>query len=167
MKCFVIAMLSMATPAWAQMAMPTDGELHSAYCVTVLKSEIAWYQKAADELAKAPTSGTSPQAQDWLSSQRDSNQAMLAKLGAAWDRLRAYLSPRWAYLEAAPMMAAISRGSADWQSFMDMNVGCEKCTPLASKDAARDKASACFESCKDASLLSRIGACASPTWLPF
>lgn len=147
-----------------QLQAPNENELHSAYCVSLLKLQIQFFQNGltqAEASAKNPTTPSTPGLQELTAKARTEMRENLAKLGAARDRLQAYLLPKMMKLDSAALALAMKRGEADWQAFRVMGDRCgATCSPAK-------QSSACWSSCVDTALIDRIRACASPTWLPF
>jgi len=148
--------------ASAEQAMPSDDELHSMYCVTVMNAEISWLQEEATRMDAAAKAAPSQVVHDYAAGQHEEVVKLLGELMAAQSKLQAYLRPRSAMLDTPAMLDAIARGNADWQSFEAMNQRCDKCISLPA--AKRQK---CVASCGDVDLATRIGACSKPTWLSF
>ena len=103
--------------AQVQFQTPNDNELHSAYCLSMLKSEIDLMQKElakADAGAKSDAAASLPQElQDYNAKQREQLREVLAKGRAAHERIRAYLLPKIMVLDPAAMGLAMKRGEAD------------------------------------------------------
>jgi hypothetical protein len=148
---FVPMLLMLASVASAQeMTQPSDTELRSAYCITVLQ----WQVNNTSQFIAASESSTPPQD---VAAQRSA----LEKLGSALDRLRSYLVPRIGHRDPAGLRLAYKRGQDDIQQ-LDKSAQCELECKAKSKDSA-----ACAESCTDKALVARMRACSEPSWLPF
>ena len=160
-----LVLCTFATIAAAQRAEPSDNELQSQYCLSVLNAQIDWTQKgltgaaaSAKNLPPAP-----PTLQLWVAKQRAETAQSLTKLESARNRLQSYLVPRYATVDTTAMVAAMNRGTADWQNFIAMSNRCGlKCVSVP-----HEQMQACLTACTDAALIARIQACANPTWLPF
>jgi hypothetical protein len=147
---------------------PSDNELHSSYCQAVLKWQIADLQAGLNKAEAGENAPPmSPELQQYVAKQRAEGHEMLAKLQTAWNRIDAYLTPKFTLLEPLAMLTALQRGEADWRDFMAMADRCTKKCYYTTPMLPKDEAGACFNSCKDDALIARINACADPTWLPF
>jgi hypothetical protein len=158
--CGVLAMLACASHASAEQVIPSDAELHSMYCATVVNAEIYWLQEEAARMDAAAKAAPSQVVHDYAARQHEQVVKLLGEAKTAQSRLQAYLQPRSAMLDTPSMLEAIARGKADWQSFEAMSQRCDKCIPMPG--AERQK---CVDSCGDVDLASRIDACSKPTWL--
>jgi hypothetical protein len=93
----------------------------------------------------------------------------IAKLESTLNRLQLYLLPRIAHRDPVALAAAQDRGEADVRQVQAVSDRCVKdCGASNPLEPSDDKKRACLDSCKpDTDLVTRVGACASPTWLPF
>jgi len=139
-----------------QPSLPNDGELRSAYCIPILRWEIAGVSKMVASLANSQT----PEAQHAYADSR----TKLEKFQSALNRLQSYLAPRAAYLDPVSLALAQHRGEADLHRLEDIAQCTTDCE--AKKDNKADVV-ACSEACIDRSLVDRMKACAEPSWLPF
>lgn len=148
---------------------PNDNELHSAYCMSLLSKRIEYTQKGLAQWDAGARSNNPPAPQstrEWSEKQRAEIREDLAKMIAAHDRLKSYLLPKEMVLDPSAMALATKRGEADWREYLAMTERCSaKCSPVPVPP--EDQAKACWSSCSDAALLTRIQNCASPTWLPY
>jgi hypothetical protein len=163
------------TPVSAQQAKaPSDNELRSAYCWSLLNQEIPWYRDQVVAKADAP-----PPKLPWADSNRQKSKELLqaeaeearatekgramaheelAKLQSAKNRLDGYVLPQVrAATDITGIAIAMSRGDADWQAFMAQ-------AKAASAGPAGQSPTAPHV---DEALVARIRACADPNWLPF
>ena len=148
------------TPTLAQESLPTDAELRSAYCIPVLQWQITWHQEMVSSANKAPAE--LPEQASQLDPHAREN---IEQLQAALNRLQSYLLPRIGHRDSSSMLLATSRGQSDLKALSAMTERCSaKCVIAGTPDDAKR---ACFDSCTDKDLVSRIRACANPTWLPF
>lgn len=130
-----LILLLFACSAQAQREIPSDIELHSAYCISVL----AGRAKDAQALASLPA----PR------SQQESFRE--AQTGYEQDvhRLRRFLVPRIKYLDGEALLAATDRGQADVNSFLRTQLACKtRCDtkPASGADAIAEIA-ACLSAC--------------------
>jgi hypothetical protein len=159
----VLSIFASAAPA--QRAAPTDNELYSQYCLSVLNAQIDWTKKGLTDAAASAKNlpPEPPTVQLWVAKQRAEIKQSLTKLESARNRLQSYLVPRYGTVDTVAMVAAMNRGTADWQNFLATSNRCGiKCV-----SAPHDQMQACLTACADAALIGRIQACANPTWLPF
>jgi hypothetical protein len=122
--------------ATAQPRAPSDDELHSMYCVEVLRTEITLQHHMIS--ASSEAAGMGPPE---LREQRTATSAELlqglAKLEEALHRLQLYMLPRIRTIDSLALAIPIRQANADVQ-----------------------------ESPSNDALLMRMRACESPTWLP-
>jgi hypothetical protein len=135
---------------------PTDAELHTAYCIPVMR----WVVSEANEQIKNSSNQNNPQ-----------ELALLSEAKAVFDRLRAYLIPKIDTLDPVALTLASKRGETDIRDLNSAVNQCHnKCSWHLNADGF-DKYDACYQECmanngtKD--LVARIQACKKPTWLPF
>jgi len=160
-------LLSAATAAGslaaAEPRAPNENELHSMYCVSVVREEIGLQEHLIDSSSEAASNAATPELrQQWLDTSAELLQR-LQKLEAVLGRLQAYMLPRIAALDALALGAAIRRGDADFQESRAMADRCA--TQCDAAHTASDQLAACSASCSDNALLARVGACDDPTWL--
>ena len=79
---------------------PTDNELHTAYCIPVIKWGIEAQQQLLNQDKQAGP--------DTTTSQQD-----LTALQTVLKRLQSYLLPRWMSLDTLAIVGAMNRGKAD------------------------------------------------------
>jgi hypothetical protein len=159
----VLSIFASAAPA--QRAAPTDNELYSQYCLAVLNAQIDWTKKGLTDAAASAKNlpPEPPTVQLWVAKQRAEIKQSLTKLESARNRLQSYLVPRYGTVDTVAMVAAMNRGTADWQNFLATSNRCGiKCV-----SAPHDQMQGCLTACADAALIGRIQACANPTWLQF
>lgn len=142
--------------------LPTDVDLRAAYCVPILKGQIAALNAALG--SGADLRGIGPEL-------IDANRQYSRDRSDALARLQAYLLPRLGQLEIYPLVSAMKRGEIDsangvWSS-MD---GCANTCGIrtATGEAARQTAITCFEACtREDPQMKRTLLCIKPDWLPF
>jgi hypothetical protein len=142
-KCTAVAgsvllsvLSAFATTATAQpQAAPSDAELHSMYCVEVLRTEITLQQHMISASSDAAGAAQPELRAQWIDTSAELFKR-LAKLEGALYRLQAYMLPRISALDPLPLAAAIRRASADAE-----------------------------ESSGNDSQLTRVSACENPSWL--
>jgi hypothetical protein len=158
-----LLLVSVAQTSAAQDSLPTDAELRSAYCIPVLRWEINLARQADSQLG--PDVSDSPPEQKARTLVREG----IAKLESTLNRLQLYLLPRIMHRDPVALAAAQNRGEADVRQVQAVSDRCVKdCGASNPLEPSDDKKRACLDSCKpDMDLVTRVGACASPTWLPF
>jgi hypothetical protein len=157
---------AISVTAAAQQAVPSENELHSAYCTAVLEQQIAVYQRGLAQLDAVAKEHPHPPAPG-LGILSGETTLSLTKVQTAWNRLHAYLLPRIATLDPSALLAAKRRGEADWQrsNHMPAQQCGSSCSPLV-PPPEKQQAPICFDSCPDLALVKRVRACANPTWVP-
>ena len=112
-------MLGFGVPAIAQRVPPTDTDLRAAYCIRMLHYESQQDQAAANSVE---------------------TERKLRETQARLDRVMAFVTPRLAYLDSAPIVAAFAQADADIAA-------------LETKPASQD-------------IDARLKPCERVTWLP-
>jgi hypothetical protein len=160
---FAAYLSALSAAAVAQEVVPTDIELRSAYCVSVVKAEIAFLQREIGRVDAAAKNSPTPEMQQYAAKMSAEGHEAMPKLAAALNRLQLYLLPSMTTRDPVALMAAMKRGEADFQEVGAMTERCSaKCNALP-----HDKWPSCYASCTDNDLLERVRACKTPTWLPF
>lgn len=135
---------------------PSDADVHTAYCVPVLK----WQIGIIRQMAKSPANPV-PLLHQWV----DDARQLLPQLQATLNRFEEYLVPRSMNLDTAPLVAASMRAEADIQQFGLQSDRCSaQCFGPDRGDDAQQRS--CWDTCVDNSVIERIGACRTPSWLP-
>jgi len=128
------ALCTFTGTAAAQERAPSEEELHSMYCVEVLRTEIT----SQDHMITATSEAAGmaePQSREQLISTSSELLQRLAQLEDALRRLQVYMLPRIAALDARALATAIREANADAQG-----------------------------SWSDEAVLNRVRACENPTW---
>ena len=126
----VVVLMLAAVAAHAQTRAPTDNELHTAYCIPIIKVELGAAEHAvaaqerslAEITAAAGSSNLVKAATDVLDNRRGDE----ARYRALLSRLQSYLLPKTTELDPAALLAADNRGKADWQGLVGMTDSCTK-----------------------------------------
>ena len=118
-RLLLLAMLGFSVPALAQRVPPTDTDLRAAYCIRALH-----YQAQRDQAAVNSVEA----------------ERKLRETQARLDRVMAFVTPRLAYLDSAPIVAAFAQADADIAA-------------LETKPASQD-------------IAARLKPCEQVTWLP-
>jgi len=158
------ACLAVFSPAAvAQQAVPTDVELRSAYCLSVIKGDIDLQHKMIAQVDAGLKNAPTPELQQQATKVNAELREGLTKFEAVLNRLQLYLLPRMGSRDPIALTAAMKRGEVDVQEVMAMAERCSaRCDPLPGNQPA-----ACNASCIDNDLVMRVQACTTPTWLPF
>jgi hypothetical protein len=163
-----IALAWFAVGAIAQDSLPTDSELHTAYCIPVLQWQIQWYREIfGAQTANLANGAQTPELKQHASKLSDQTRKLIADLESALNRLQLYLLPRIEHRDSFALVAAQKRGESDVQEFKGLpdRCGTECGVPLGA--SANDTQQACLASCANKDVVLRMKACATPTWLPF
>lgn len=122
--------------AMAQVRAPSDDELHSIYCVEVLRTQITLQHHMIAASSEAAGEAQPELRQQWLDTSAELLQR-LATLEGALYRLQVYMLPRIPGIDALALASAIRQANAD-----------------AEEASAND------------ALLGRMRACENPAWIP-
>jgi hypothetical protein len=136
--CAAVLLSLSALPgnATAQPRAPSDDELHSMYCVEVLRAEITLQHHLISASSEAAGVAQPELRKQWIDTSAELLQR-LASLEGTLYRLQVYMLPRIPTIDSLALASAIRQGNADVQE-------------LWSNDA----------------LLGRVSACENPAWLP-
>ena len=160
---FAACLAAFSTAAAAQETVPSDAELRSAYCMSVIKADIGLAQQFIAQQDAGSRSATTPEQRQQATNTVAVLREWLTKLNAVLTRLQLYLVPRMGALDPIALTAAMKRGEADVQEVIAATDRCSaKCLPLPG-----DQPAACNASCIGKDLMTRVSACTAPTWLPF
>ncbi len=129
------ALCALTVSATAQPRAPSDDELHSMYCVEVLRAEITLQQHMISASSEAAGVAQPQLREQWIDTSAELLRR-LAKLEGALYRLQVYMLPRIPAIDSLALASAIRQANADVQ-----------------------------ESWTNNALLSRVEACENPTWL--
>ena len=159
-----LSVLSVSTGVGAQTQPPSDDELHSMYCLEVIRAEIDLQRHLISASDAAAASASTPALrQQWIDTSAELLQG-LAKLEVVRYRLQAYMLPRIRGLDSSALATAMRQGDADFQ---ESKVVADRCAAECySAQGANQQPLACSASCGDKATLSRVSACEKPTWLP-
>ena len=131
--------------------MPTDTELHAAYCVAVLQRDVAVMQSAIEQANRYLTESELKAAD--LPSELAENQSRLA-------RFQLYIAPRVPFLEAYPLLESTRIAEADMRESRALLDSCAKrfgVTPPVDSSMA-----ACMHTCSAGELMTRLESCRDP-----
>ena len=111
----LLSVLSVSTGVGAQTQPPSDDELHSMYCVEVIRAKIELQRHLISASDAAAASAITPALrQQWIDTSAELLQG-LANLEVVRYRLQAYMLPRIPALDAFALAAAMRQGEADFQ----------------------------------------------------
>ena len=148
-----------------QQQTPSDDELRCMYCIEVIRAEIDLQHhmiSAADEAAGSSREAPAMREQ-WIKTSAELLEG-LANLEGVLFRLQAYMLPRIPALDSLALASAIRQGDADFQ---ESKLVANRCAvECDAAHASNESPQACSASCGNNSLLTRVSACQSPTWLP-
>jgi hypothetical protein len=133
--CGAVLLSALAGNATAQPRAPGNDELHSMYCVEVLRTEITLQRHLISASSEAAGVAPSESREQWIDTSAELLRG-LARLEGALYRLQVYMLPRIATIDSFALASAIRQANADVQ-----------------------------ESWSNDALLSRVTACENPTWL--
>jgi hypothetical protein len=164
--CACLAIIWFARTAAAQESLPTDVELHSAYCIPVLRWQIQFSRQVVDQADAGEKSAQTPELRQQAATVKGNLLKFVADLESSLNRLQLYLFPRMQHRDPFALLAASKRAEADLKEFQQRT---DRCPSECGLDGVpkNEQQQACFETCTDKDLTSRIRACATPTWLPF
>ena len=160
----LLSALSVSAGVSAQQQAPSDDELHSMYCVEVLRAEIDLQRHSISASDAAAASAITPALrQQWIDTSAELLQG-LAKLEVVRYRLQTYMLPRIPVLDSFALATAMRQGDADFQQ---SKIVADRCAAdCNSAEAANQQPSVCSASCGDSAALSRVSTCDKLTWLP-
>lgn len=157
----VFAMSAFASGnAMAEPRVPSDDELHSMYCVEVLKAEITLQQHMIDEASEAAGAAAPEQRAQWLDTSAELLQR-LTKLQVVLYKLQVYMLPRIPTIDSVSLASAIRQADADVQSSSEGCAGeCDDPAHAQSQQPQLRNAS-----WNGAALQTRLRGCENPTWI--
>jgi hypothetical protein len=160
----VLCALSVSTGVGAQQQPPSADELHSMYCVEVIRAEIDLQRHLISASDAAAAGALTPAVrQQWIDTSVELLQG-LAKLEVARYRLQAYMLPRIRVLDSFALATAMRQGDADFQESKTVADRCA--ADCNSAEAGNQQPFVCGASCGDKAALNRLSGCDQPTWLP-
>ncbi|MPW24110.1 hypothetical protein GCT13_47660 [Paraburkholderia sp. CNPSo 3157] len=145
---FLAACASLPIRTFAQQP-PSDVDLRAAYCIPIVNQQVAVYQHALS----SPGQPLPPQLEETIKN-------MAADAQDRADRLKRYLLPRMADLDATALLAASEQGKQDLQRGKQDVI---QCMTFCQHDA---NPAACMSSCST-DTLTRVRRCTKLDWLPF
>ena len=140
------AMYAVATVAVAQRA-PSDTELRAAYCLSLVKQEIEYQQRAIAQSETLAKNAQTPERRQAQEADAALWQGMQDAAEAIRRKLEMYLTPRLPALDPGAMLAATQRGAEDWHKLF----AATRCPECGNTDPG---------------LHERRKKCFNPTWLP-
>jgi hypothetical protein len=160
--CGVALLLAVSTGnARAEQRVPSDDELHSMYCVEVLRADIALQQHLVDASSEAAGAASQPeQRAQWIDTSAELLQK-LAKLEGTLHDLQSYMLPRIPAIDSLALASAIRQADADVEE-------ADRCAGECAEPTRTDyqKPQARTAAWSSAALLVRVRGCENPSWLP-
>jgi hypothetical protein len=154
LRTFVL-LASLAPGAWCQQA-PSSLDARAAYCIPVVKNEIAWKSQLL---------------QEWSATGRDkgvvaeSTVESLMRRREQLLRLTRYIESRFSVVDENALAVFLGHGESDvLKSKMDEDACSARCAPTSSSKEPR---TVCLLKCNNESVaFARTSVCASVDWLP-
>jgi hypothetical protein len=151
-------------PIFAQDSLPTDEELHSAYCIPVLNYWVEFYsQLEKTAVADEKTAGNAELRQEALG-YSEMMRDLVARSKSELNRLQMSLRPRAQYRTSTALVAATKQGEADIQQYKTNN---DRCSTECSTSETVAQRESCTESCVGNDVVARVRGCSNPSWMPF
>jgi len=164
-----VLLLSALSPgagnAMAQQRVPSDDELHSMYCVEVIRTEITLQQHLVDAASEAAGTAQPESREQWLATNAELLQ-QLAKLQNVLYRLQAYMLPRIPTIDSLALASEIRRAAADVEdsrAIAETCAGAGDCGQPARTEYQQPRPGSA--SWSNAGLLVRMRGCENPTWI--
>lgn len=113
---FLLAMVGFSIPALGQRVLPSDTDLRAAYCIRVLHYEAQRDQAAVSGVQEAIAKGGAVRDAKQLEELKGlatATERKLRETQARLDRVMAHVTPKLAYLDSAPIVAAFAQADAD------------------------------------------------------
>ena len=159
------ALSALAGNATAQQRVPNDDELHSMYCVEVIRAQITLQQHLISASSEAAGTAQPESREQWLDTSAELLQR-LAKLEGVLHQLQAYMLPRIPTIDSLALASEIRHADADiedsWSTSDTCAGGCGEPARVAYPQQPR----ADSPSWSHAALLVRVRGCENPTWIP-
>lgn len=155
MRVLIALLMFVASMAHGQTrSLPTDADLKTAYCITVVKKNIQSLSMNTDP----PGSPARNMIDDLL---RDRNNEL--------HRLQSYLLPKLPSLDATGLIAASNRGEADSAASLANAQQCgNRCESTLESGKPGDKWVSCIQTCSaENPAATRVASCRNINWLPF
>jgi hypothetical protein len=145
-----------STMARAQQSLPSETDLHAAYCIEITKIGIGLYETALAPLVKDPSNAQTAK----------SVQAALDGSKATLRRLQLYLAPRAVYLDALSLLGAQHAAKDDWGRIKVASESCGECANAP--DLFKCNNECATRMMPDLpSVQQKIQTCQNLSWLPF
>lgn len=161
----LLATLSaLADSAGAQQRVPSDDELHSMYCVEVIRAEITLQQHLVSASSEAAGTAQPESRQQWIATSAELLQH-LARLQDVLHQLQAYMLPRIPTIDSLALASEIRHAEADIE---DSRANSDTCTGECGQPARAaypQQGGADSSSWSHAALLIRVQGCENPDWI--
>jgi hypothetical protein len=148
--------------AVAQQRAPSDDELHSMYCVEVLRAQITLQQHMISASSDAAGAAQPEQRAQWIDTSAELLQR-LTKLQGVLSDLQAYMLPRIPTLDALALAAAIRQADSDVEQSRTASGCAGECDDPTHAQPQPPRPQPA--SWSGASLLTRLSGCENPTWI--
>lgn len=164
------------TPAMS--SLPTETDLHAAFCTQALKTLIAEGESSmrffsGPEYSTVPNPNDPPELRASKEKAEASNKEMKATLESERAMLRKidlYLKPRILNLDPVPLLAAQRAAQEDWERIQSAVSNCQNKCPMS---LSADAATKCNNDCATQTMPDfptvqhKMKSCLNLEWLPF
>ena len=152
-----------------QVQLPNDVEQKASYCMAVIKLQYSTTAQFTSSFESSAKSATDPRIRKLLEKAAVSNKEETGRLGDNINRLQSFLLPRTPYLAPTAMLAAYSRGEADFrrqQESSKVKQCMDRCKSSIETD--QDPGGSCIQECMEKDELNRrIFQCRDLSFLPY
>ena len=154
---------SLAGNAVAQQRVPNDDELHSMYCVEVIRAEIILQQHLISASNEAAGTAQPESREQWIATSAELLQ-QLAKLEEVLHQLQVYMLPRIPAIDSLALASEIRHADADIEDSRTISDTCvgECAEPARAANPQPPRADSV--SWSHAAVLIRVRGCENPTW---
>lgn len=159
----VLALSALGGNAFAQQRVPSDDELHSMYCVEVIRAEIALQQHLVSASSEAAGTAQPESREQWLATSAELLQH-LAKLEEVLYQLQAYMLPRIPTIDSLALASEIRHAETDIEDSKTISDTCSGECGEPARAAFAQQTGTNSPSWSHATLLIRVRGCENPTW---
>lgn len=158
------ALSSLAGNAMAEQRVANDDELHSMYCVEVIRAEITLQQHLISASNEAAGTAQPESREQWIATSAELLQ-QLAKLEEVLHQLQAYMLPRIPAIDSLALASEIRHADADIEDSRTISDACGgECGEPARGAANPQQPRADSAAWSHAAVLIRVRGCENPTW---
>ena len=154
---------ALAGNAMAQQRVPNDDELHSMYCVEVIRAEITLQQHLVSASNEAAGTAQPESREQWIATSAELLQ-QLAKLQEVLHQLQAYMLPRIPAIDSLALASEIRHAEADIEDSRTTSDTCVGECGEPARAASPQQPRADNASWSHAAVLIRVRGCENPTW---